>query len=173
MGSAAADLESAEILVPVTFGHLRARLHPEAKSIQIRTLIARSRIRSIRRCRPLQAGGPNARPAASAAEDHSAQLIAQGLAASGSCSLRKRSARAKTAAVFTSRHRFGSRSPTCDSCSAFDSLPCYPPAWPTERQTHAPANCLLSHLTAPPSRGREGAVVWNRENHLAVRVLAP
>ena len=36
IGPAAADLERAEILVPVTVGHFRARLDPKAKLIKIR-----------------------------------------------------------------------------------------------------------------------------------------
>ena len=36
IGSAAADLEGAEILIPIAFGHLRARLDPAAKLIEIR-----------------------------------------------------------------------------------------------------------------------------------------
>ena len=35
VGSAAADFERAEILIPVTVGHFRARLDPEAKLIEI------------------------------------------------------------------------------------------------------------------------------------------
>lgn len=36
VGSAAADLERAEILVPVTVGHFRARFYPQAELIEIR-----------------------------------------------------------------------------------------------------------------------------------------
>jgi len=78
VGSAAADLERAEILVPVTVGHFRTRLDPEAKLIEIRDA-DRAITHPLDQMLPYPFG--QAVPAFElrhlAAEDHAAELIAQ------------------------------------------------------------------------------------------------
>jgi hypothetical protein len=74
----AADLERAEIFVPVSLRHFRLRFDPEAKLIEVRDAnraVAHSVDQVLGGC-PL-ATCSNSRSSASVAEDHPAHLIAQ------------------------------------------------------------------------------------------------